>query len=154
MLDRIIITDASGKRTDFDYKAYLDSGDEKLLPKLKPLDQIFVPASPLTGKVQVEFDGRTLAASGDGSDAERSVKVFGEVGAPAVYSWKPGMNVLDVLMRAGGVTRSANRRSLVSSEYTELYSSAVRTLELRQHRRLPYAYNAPGLFHGHRPVRA
>ena len=56
--------------------------------------------------------------------------------------------------RAGGVTRSANRRSLVSSEYSELYSSAVRTLELRQHRRLPYAYNAPGLFHGHRPVRA
>ena len=107
-LDRIIITDASGKRTDFDYKAYLDSGDEKLLPKLKPLDQIFVPASPLTGKVQVEFDGRTLAASGDGSDAERSVKVFGEVGAPAVYSWKPGMNVLDVLMRAGGVTRYAS----------------------------------------------
>ena len=107
-LDRIIITDASGKRTDFDYKAYLDSGDEKLLPKLKPLDQIFVPASPLTGKVQVEFDGRTLTASGDGSDAERSVKVFGEVGAPAVYSWKPGMNVLDVLMRAGGVTRYAS----------------------------------------------
>ena len=83
-LDRIIITDANGKRTDFDYKAYLDSGDEKLLPKLKPLDQIFVPASPLTGKVQVEFDGRTLAASGDGSDEARSVKVFGEVGAPAV----------------------------------------------------------------------
>lgn len=107
-LDRIIITDANGKRTDFDYKAYLDSGDEKLLPKLKPLDQIFVPASPLTGKVQVEFDGRTLAASGDGSDEARSVKVFGEVGAPAVYSWKPGMNVMDVLMRAGGVTRYAS----------------------------------------------
>lgn len=107
-LDRIIITDANGKRTDFDYKAYLDSGDEKLLPKLKPLDQIFVPASPLTGKVQVEFDGRTLAASGDGSDEARSVKVFGEVGAPAVYSWKSGMNVMDVLMRAGGVTRYAS----------------------------------------------
>lgn len=107
-LDRIIITDANGKRTEFDYKAYLDSGDEKLLPKLKPLDQIFVPASPLTGKVQVEFDGRTLAASGDGSDEARSVKVFGEVGAPAVYSWKPGMNVMDVLMRAGGVTRYAS----------------------------------------------
>jgi protein involved in polysaccharide export with SLBB domain len=104
-LDRVIVTDASGKRVEFDYKAYLDSGDESLLPKLKPLDQIFVPASPLIPKVQVEFDGRTLAQSGDGADESRSVKVFGEVGSPAVYSWKPGMSVIDALMRAGGVTR-------------------------------------------------
>ena len=104
-LDRVIVTDAKGKRTEFDYKAYLDSGDERLLPKLNPLDQIFVPASPLIPKVQVEFDGRTLAQSGDGSDESRSVKVFGEVGSPAVYSWKPGMSVIDALMRAGGVTR-------------------------------------------------
>jgi protein involved in polysaccharide export with SLBB domain len=104
-LDRVIVTDVAGKRVEFDYKAYLDSGDESLLPKLKPLDQIFVPASPLIPKVQVEFDGRTLAQSGDGADEARSVKVFGEVGTPAVYSWKPGMTVIDILMRAGGVTR-------------------------------------------------
>ena len=45
---------------------------------------------------------------------------------------------------ARAASRDPRIASLVSSEYTELYSSAVRTLELRQHRRLPYAYNAPG----------
>ena len=61
-LDRMTITHADGKREQFDYKKYLDSGDPSTLPRLQPLDVIFVPASPLTGNVQIDFDGRTLAA--------------------------------------------------------------------------------------------
>ena len=42
--------------TTFDYKAYLDSGDIALLPKLRSGDTVFVPVSPLLGNVQIDFD--------------------------------------------------------------------------------------------------
>jgi protein involved in polysaccharide export with SLBB domain len=91
----------------FDYKKYLDTGDASIVPALQPLDQIFVPSSPVTGKVHIEFDGRTLAQAGDGAEDRNSVKVFGEVHNPAVYSYKPGASVVDMLLRSGGVTRYA-----------------------------------------------
>ncbi len=106
-LDRIRITDANGKKIEFDYKQYLDSGDAALLPRLVSLDQIFVPASPLTGKVQMEFDAKSLSG-GDATEEGRSVKIFGEVGTPATFAWKPGASVIDIIMRAGGVSRYAS----------------------------------------------
>lgn len=100
------------KEIVFDYKKYLVTGDASLVPKLQPLDQLFVPASPITGNVQIEFDGRTLAQSGDGGEERNSIKVFGEVNNPAVYSYKPGASVVDMLLRAGGVTRYATVESI------------------------------------------
>src|SRR5690606_36337927 len=97
----------SGREQIFDYKRYLDTGDPRLIPALEPLDQIFVPSSPVTGKVHIEFDGRTLAQAGDGAEERTSVKIFGEVNTPAVYSYKPGASIVDMLLRAGGVTRYA-----------------------------------------------
>jgi len=104
-LDKMQITHAGGKREIFDYKKYLDSGDVAVLPRLQPLDVLFVPASPLTGNVQIDFDGRTLAASGDGAEERSAVKVFGEVNTPAIFAWKKGATAIDMIMRAGGVTR-------------------------------------------------
>jgi len=91
----------------FDYKKYLDTGDSSLLPKLEPLDEIFVPASPLTGNVQVDFDPHTLAAAGDAGDDRTSVKVFGEVNSTGSFAYKPDASIVEYLMRAGGVTRYA-----------------------------------------------
>lgn len=105
-LDRLQLNRA-GEITTFDYKKYLDTGDFTILPKLAPLDVIFVPASPLIGNVKMDFDAATLSASGDGSEAETAVKVFGEVLKPGVFSYKKGNTVVDMLMRAGGVTRYA-----------------------------------------------
>ncbi len=93
--------------TVFNYKSYLDSGDVTALPSLEPMDEIFVPASPLIGNVQVDFDAATLIASGDAADEDNSVTVFGEVPRPGTFSFKDGMTVIDLLMRAGGVTRYA-----------------------------------------------
>ncbi len=92
----------------FDYKHYLDSGDGKILPALRPLDEIFVPASPLIGNVQIEFDARSLQATGDAGEDRGAVRVFGEVQTSGSYSFKPGMTVMDALLRAGGVTRYAS----------------------------------------------
>jgi len=105
-LDRIQLN-RQGKVITFDYKKYLDTGNFSILPKIMPLDVIFVPASPLIGNVQMDFDAATLSASGDGSEAETAIKVFGEVLKPGVFSFKEGNTVVDMLMRAGGVTRYA-----------------------------------------------
>ncbi len=93
--------------TVFDYKSYLDTGNASLLPTLQALDVVFVPASPLIGNVQVEFDARTLTASGDAAEDRTAVKVFGEVNNPASFAHRHGANVVDMLMRAGGVSRYA-----------------------------------------------
>lgn len=97
----------NGESVVFNYKTYLDTGDISILPTLKPLDEIFIPASPLTGNVQVDFDAQTLVAAGDASDDDNSVTVFGEVPRPGTFSFKPNMSIIDFLMRAGGVTRYA-----------------------------------------------
>lgn len=91
----------------FDYKKYLDTGDQRLLPTLQPLDTVFVPASPLIGNIQVDFDARTLTAKGDAAGEGSSIKVFGEVHRPGLFGYKKGANVVDMMMRAGGVTRYA-----------------------------------------------
>lgn len=105
-LDRLKLR-RGGRDIVFDYKRFLDSGDRSLVPELEPLDELFVPSSPVTGNVHVEFDGRTLAQAGDGGEERNSIKIFGEVNTPAVYSYKPGVSIVDMLIRAGGVTRYA-----------------------------------------------
>ncbi|WP_407334203.1 SLBB domain-containing protein [Enterovibrio sp. 27052020O] len=91
----------------FDYKQFLDSGDEELLPELKSLDTLFIPASPMTGNVEQSFDPSKLADSGDAADDRKAIKVFGEVIRPGSFSAKDENNLVDLLMRAGGVTRFA-----------------------------------------------
>jgi protein involved in polysaccharide export with SLBB domain len=96
-----------GRVIKFDYKNYLDTGNDNAIPVLQPLDIIFVPASPLIGNIQVDFDAKTLTAAGDAANDGSSVKVFGEVHRPGLFGFKEGSSVVDMLMRAGGVTRYA-----------------------------------------------
>jgi len=105
-LDKLQIR-RGGQTLSFDFKNYLVTGNTDLLPALKTLDVVFIPASPLTGNVQVDFDARTLTATGDGGNDGSAVEVFGEVHRPGSFAWKSGMTVMDALMRAGGVTRYA-----------------------------------------------
>jgi protein involved in polysaccharide export with SLBB domain len=97
----------NGKVSAFNYKSYLDSGDPNVLPKLEPLDVLFVPASPKIGNVEMQFDAATLNDKGDAAEDQNAVKVFGEVNSPGSFSWRKGATVVDMLMRAGGVTRYA-----------------------------------------------
>lgn len=97
----------NGETTTFDYKRYLDTGDASVIPALKSGDTVFVPSSPLIGNVEVEFDARTLTAAGDAGEEAGAVKVFGEVQNPGTFSFKSDQTVVDVIMRAGGLTRYA-----------------------------------------------
>ncbi len=91
----------------FDYKNFLDTGDDTSLPRLRSLDALFVPASPMTGNVEQNFDPSKLADSGDAAENKKAIKVFGEVIRPGSFSSKEENNLVDLLMRAGGVTRYA-----------------------------------------------
>ncbi|NJI21578.1 sugar ABC transporter substrate-binding protein [Aeromonas veronii] len=108
--------------SSFDYKRYLDTGDASVLPPLQSLDVVFVPASPLIGNVQIDFDAATLAAGGDG-DTGKAIKVFGEVNSPGAFSFKSGNSIVDLLMRAGGVTRFAGveRIRVINGDAPELF---------------------------------
>lgn len=97
----------SDKVTTFNYKAFLDSGNQSLLPTLQSLDTLFIPASPMVGNIEQEFDPAKLSQAGDAADGKKAIKVFGEVNSPGTFSYKSGTNLVDVLMRAGGVTRYA-----------------------------------------------
>ncbi|MGC3836432.1 SLBB domain-containing protein [Moritella viscosa] len=92
----------------FNFKRYLETGDDNELPALKSGDIIFVPSSPLTGNVQMTFDARSLKQGGDASDTQKAVTVFGEVNAPGTFSYVPDMTIIESLMKANGVTRYAN----------------------------------------------
>lgn len=105
-LDRLQIRRAN-EVIEFNYKAYLDSGNIDLLPSLQSADTVFVPVSPLLGNVQIDFDAQTLSASGDASD-NSAITLLGEVHNPGSFSFKENMSVLDALMRAEGVTRYAD----------------------------------------------
>ncbi len=105
-LDRMQIQRGGG-RVNFDYKAYLDSGNEALLPTLETLDTLFIPASPRIGNIERDFDASAMSVSGDAAEERSAIKVFGEVNSPGSYAWKEGTTLMDMLLRAGGVTRYA-----------------------------------------------
>ena len=92
---------------EFNFKAYLDSGNDDIIPALSSMDTLFIPASPLIGNVQADFDAATLLSGGDAAEDQNAIKVFGEVQNPGLFSFKQHSTVIDVIMRAGGVTRYA-----------------------------------------------
>ena len=95
-----------GDVQEFNFKRYLDTGDVGLVPELKTLDTIFVPSSPELGNVHGDSidSGEGVSSTED----RTAIKVFGEVISPGSFPYKDGMNLVDALLRAGGVSRYSN----------------------------------------------
>lgn len=104
-LNKLQIKKKDGSSTTFNYKKYLDSGNESDLPELETLDTIFVPASPLIGNIQAEFNLESIRAESGSMDVGNSVTVFGEVHKPGIYNFKDQQSLVEYIMKAGGVTR-------------------------------------------------
>ncbi len=133
----------AGQSQGFNYKRFLDSGDISVLPELASLDTLFVPASPLVGNIEQEFDAAKLANAGDSADSRTSIKVFGEVNAPGSFSYKDQMDLVDILMRSGGVTRYASVEQIrVISDNTPQLFNLKRYLDTGDTKLLPKL--APG----------
>ncbi|WP_020580527.1 SLBB domain-containing protein [Endozoicomonas elysicola] len=96
-----------GKKNVFNFKRYLDTGDPNVLPEIKSLDEIFVPTSP--GLSSVHGEPRVVDDKAVDSVSDRTViKVFGEVLRPVSFPYLEGINVVDAILKGGGVTRYAN----------------------------------------------
>ncbi len=94
--------------TNFNYKHYLDSGNESLLPQLQSLDTIFVPASPVIGNIEQDFNSDLLTESMNPDMTKNGLKILGEINKPGNYPYSENTSIVDILMKAGGVTSSAN----------------------------------------------
>ncbi len=141
-LDKIQLR-RQGNVSAFDYKLYLDTGDTSAIPDIKSLDTVFIPASPKIGNVEVEFDPAKFADSGDASNSKQAIKVFGEVNSPGSFTYVDAMTIVDLLMRAGGVTRYAGVEHIrVISGGDPILFDLKRYLDTGEQKELPSV--APG----------
>jgi protein involved in polysaccharide export with SLBB domain len=136
-LDRMQVIRNNNTET-FNYKKYLDSGERSLLPSLLSMDTLFIPASPMTGNVEVEFNPSELANAGDSENNSQSIKVFGEVNRPGSFSYRESMDIVDLLMGSGGVTRYAGVEKIrVISEGTPALFNLKEYLDTGKQKFLP-----------------
>ncbi|WDD96835.1 polysaccharide biosynthesis/export family protein [Thalassomonas actiniarum] len=105
-LDQLQLRKSGQAPKRFNYKRYLDSGESDLLPQLSSMDTLFVPASSKIGNIEMEFDPSKIAAGGDATD-RLAIKVFGEVHSQGSFVFDEKSNLVEYLMKAGGVTRYA-----------------------------------------------
>ena len=105
-LDQLQLRRQDSPTRRFNYKQYLDSGEASHLPRLSSMDTLFVPASSKIGNIEMEFDPSKIAAGGDATD-RLAVKVFGEVHSQGSFVFDEKSNLVEYLMKAGGVTRYA-----------------------------------------------
>lgn len=107
----------NGKVTIVDYKKFLDTGDNNLLPQLSAMDELFVPSSALLGNVK-SSDGSGGSSKGNPEktwldiNPNRSVRIIGGVNKPGRYEWSNEMNLLDLLAQAGGPTRQGDTTNI------------------------------------------
>lgn len=69
--------------TVFNYKEYLSTGKQTIVPKLKPADELFVPSAS-------------------------EIRIIGEVRRPDNYSWSKDMTLLSLIALSGGPTAVAD----------------------------------------------
>jgi len=79
----------------FDLEAYLDSGDDALLPALQPGATIFVPRQ-----------------SEEVKRGARTIYIMGQVASPGAYEAQTDTTFMELLANAGGPNRFANTRQI------------------------------------------
>jgi protein involved in polysaccharide export with SLBB domain len=93
---------------------YFETGDDKLLPRVKPGDVIFIP-----DRNREWLD----------NPKESTVRVIGAVGKPGRYRFTDDMTLLDLLAEAGGPTDSALQSKIVVLNVTQ-QSEGARLFDL------------------------
>ena len=81
---------------------YFDTGDESLLPNVKPGDSIYVHSR----------DASTMSK-------EQTITVLGEVNKTGKYVYKKGITLIDVLSEAGGTKNTADREKIIIKRMNE-----------------------------------
>lgn len=113
-MDRIQVR-RSGQVTVINYRKFLDDGDNKLLPQLTPMDEIFVPGSKLISNVNINaplLNTTDKSSSWLDTSPSKSVKVMGAISKPGRYVWSSEMSLLDLLAEAGGPIKDADTNNI------------------------------------------
>jgi protein involved in polysaccharide export with SLBB domain len=99
------------------------TGDERLLTPIQENDSIFVPISSAFGDVKRTLSQWEPPPSKLEEDTGQKVRIFGAVVNPGVYEPKDDMNLLDLLILAGGnrVEADLGKSLLIREEKTETY---------------------------------
>jgi protein involved in polysaccharide export with SLBB domain len=90
---------AGAKVEQVNLALYFTTGDEKLIPKVKPGDVIFIP-----DRVNKDWID---------DSKEVTVRVIGAVSKPGRYHFIDSMTILDLLAEAGGPTNEAYQNKIV-----------------------------------------
>ena len=105
-LDRMTVTHADGKKEQFDYKKYLDSGDPSTLAAApaarRPLCARFALDRQRADRVRRPHARVHRATAPRRARRSRS---SARSRLPATFAYRKGATVIDMIMRAGGVTR-------------------------------------------------
>jgi len=84
------------------------TGDPRLLTPLQENDILFVPISPNFGNVKRTLMPWTPPPEKLEEDVKNKVRIFGAVNNPGTYEPKEDMNLLDLIVAAGGETDAAD----------------------------------------------
>jgi protein involved in polysaccharide export with SLBB domain len=90
--------EARDRVTKVNLAQFFETGDETLLPRVRPGDVIYVP----------DRNRNWLEQS-----PANTVRVIGAVGKPARYQFTDGMTLLDLLAEAGGPNKDAYQEKIV-----------------------------------------
>ena len=102
---------------------YTVTGDVRLLTPVHENDSIFVPISAAFGDIKRTLSQWAPPPSKLEEDTGTKVRIFGAVANPGVYEPKEGMNILDLVILAGGNRAGADlaKTLLIRENKTETY---------------------------------
>ena len=113
---------------------YTVTGDVRLLTPIHENDSIFVPISAAFGDVKRTLSAWEPPPSKLEEDTGSKVRIFGAVDNPGVYEPKEDMNLLDLLILAGGnrVNGDLAKTLLIRENKTETYDLNALILQSTQ----------------------
>jgi len=96
------------ERIDINLYQFTVTGDPRLLTPLHENDILFVPISPNFGNVKRTLMPWTPPPEKLEKDVKSKVRIFGAVNNPGTYEPKEDMNLVDIMISAGGETDNAD----------------------------------------------
>ncbi len=100
--------DNTSRRVQINMYQYSITGDPRLLTPLHENDTLFVPISPAFGNIKRTLRSWDPPPERLEKETESKVRIFGAVNNPGIYEPKEDMDLLDILVLAGGETRVAD----------------------------------------------
>ncbi|MCF8131427.1 MAG: SLBB domain-containing protein, partial [Deltaproteobacteria bacterium] len=131
---------------------YTVTGDVRLLTPVHENDSIFVPISAAFGDIKRTLSAWMPPPSKLEEDTGSKVRIFGAVANPGVYEPKEGMNILDLVILAGGNRGGADlaKTLLIRENKTETYDLNNLVLQSTQgSAQIPKVQNGDSVYIGY-----